>query len=266
MRIEHNIKVIAVSLAVVGTAVTYGYDTYFRNLERQTEVRASQIKKSSGVNVHYRYDQNAFFPAHEFSNVKSSAASVRLVHSILPIIEIFLAKYSDELVQRNLSDIYLLEYLEFSGKSYGGTYKKSKIYVAVKNRQYSEALLLSILHAEFSSILFHNYNFPRKAWESVNEPGWKYLGTGFDMLDKVGQLDQTDELLENGFLIGYSQSDLENDFNQIIDWAFTKPSRLRELVSRYEKIRKKYELAIEFYDSIDRRIDIPRFGGKWQEQ
>jgi hypothetical protein len=64
--------------------------------------------------------------------------------------------------------------------------------------------------------------------------------------------------LQNGFLEGYSQASIEEDFNKFVDWAFTKPDRLRRLASRYQRIRKKYNIVIKFYESIDPKIDIPR--------
>ena len=78
------------------------------------------------------------------------------------------------------------------------------------------------------------------------------------MLTRADLYDRTDELLQNGFLEGYSQASLEEDFNKFVDWAFTKPERLRKLASKYERVRKKYQLVIKFYESIDPKIDIPR--------
>ena len=113
------------------------------------------------------------------------------------------------------------------------------------------------MHAEFSSILFHRYEFPRQEWQATNKPGWKYVGTGFDMLARNDSYDQTPALLENGFLEGYSQASMEEDFNGLVQWAFAKPDRLSKLFVKYERIRKKYQLVIQFYKTVDPNIEIP---------
>jgi hypothetical protein len=117
--------------------------------------------------------------------------------------------------------------------------------------------LLGIMHAEFSSILLKNYGFPSDEWQAINKPSWRYFGSGSEMLGEKGLYDQTEELLAEGFLSRYSQASLEEDFNVFADWVFTKPDRLRELASTYERIRKKYQVVIKFYKSIDPTIDIP---------
>jgi hypothetical protein len=181
------------------------------------------------------------------------------VQSLLPVVERFLSRYPKDVVKTNLSDIYLVAKLEFDGKSYGGTYSSSAIYIRIKGEffRYSDASVQAAMHEEFSSILFRNYRFPKEAWEAINRPGWKYEGTGFEMLGREDVYDQTEELFRDGFLAKYSQSSLENDFNMFVGWAFTKPDHLRKVVSKYERIKGKYQLVIQFYKSIDSRIDVP---------
>ena len=117
---------------------------------------------------------------------------------------------------------------------------------------YDKPYLSATLHREFSSILLRNYkhNFPKEAWEAANVPGWKYGGTGIEMLGRKDLFDQSDELLSKGFLITYSQSSMENDFNEFAAWAFTKPNHLQELASKYERINEKYRLTTNFYKKI----------------
>ncbi len=216
-----------------------------------------EIKNSYGVDVHYRYTPESFFPQHRLG--RGSQAWITNIKSTLPIVETFLSKYPRQVIDKNLSAIFLLGTLEFDGKSYGGTYIGSAIYVSTGAfYRYSDVSLLGVMHAEFSSILFHNYKFPKHEWETVNKPNWRYVGSGFDMLGRADLYDRTDELLQNGFLEGYSQASLEEDFNKFAAWAFTKPDRLRKLASKYERVRTKYQLVIKFYESIDPRIDIPR--------
>jgi len=216
-----------------------------------------EIKNLYGVDIHYRYTPESFFPHDRLG--RGSQAWLKHIRTTLPLVENFLSKYPREVIRKNLSALFLLGTLEFNGKSYGGTYIDSAIYISTGAWfRYSDSSLLGSMHAEFSSILFHKYEFPKQEWETVNKPSWRYLGSGFDMLGRREIYDQTDELRQNGFLQGYSQASLEEDFNVFVEWTFTKPDRLRKLGSQYERIRKKYQLVIEFYKSIDPKIDIPR--------
>lgn len=226
-------------------------------LRAEAERQSIEIKTSYGVNIHYKYIPQSFFP--QQPSARGSQAWLKNITITLTLVEKFLSKYPKEVISNNLSDIFLLGTLEFNGKSYGGTYMDSAIYVSTGGFYiHSDSSLLGLMHAEFSSILFHNYKFPLEEWETVNKPTWRYLGSGFDMLGRPEIYDQTDELLQNGFLQEYSQATLEEDFNKFVEWTFTKPERLRKLASKYERVRKKYELLIKFYESIDAKIDIPR--------
>jgi hypothetical protein len=227
-------------------------------LEADAKRKSTEIKNSYGVNIHYNYVHASFFPRHPTAR----GSQAWFVASILSNVEKFLSKYPKEVISRNLSDLFLVGILEFSGKRYGGTYIDSAIYISTGGfLRNHDSSLLALMHAEFSSILLHNYkdNFPFKEWEAVNKPTSRYTGSGFEMLGNAGLYDQTEELLDNGFLEGYSQAQLEEDFNIFVDWIFTKPNLLKKLASKYHRIEKKYQLVIKFYKSIDPRIDIPVF-------
>jgi hypothetical protein len=250
-------------LFVLGVTVFLYQRTKLRTIDGEVKTGIAQIKEAYGVDIHYRYDPKVFFPEEDLLppvSAKGSQISSRHGKSLLAIIEQFLSTYPNGVVKNNLSAIYLVGKLEFYGKSYGGTYTRSAIYIRTKGKflRYSASTVLGLMHAEFSNILFHNYNFPKEEWEALNQPGWKYEGSGFEMLGRPDLYDQTEGLFHSGFLEKYSQSSLENDFKMFVDWAFTRPNRLRELVSRYDRIKKKYDLVIQFYKSIDPRIDIPR--------
>jgi len=231
--------------------IKHKLSAYDIEVKRQT----AEIKSSNGVDIHYRYTPQSFFPHHP--SARGSQAWIKNIKSTLSLVETFLSKYPSQVIGKNLSAIFLLGTLEFDGKSYGGTYIGSAIYVSTGAfYRYSDVSLLGVMHAEFSSILFHNYKFPKKEWEAVNRPGWQYVGRGLDMLERADSYDRTDELRQNGFLEGYSQASVEEDFNVFVEWAFTKPHRLRDLASKYVRIQKKYQLVVEFYKSINPKIDI----------
>jgi len=224
----------------------------------QIESKVNEIRRTYGVNIHYIYDAQEFFPEELLLapiSGKGSQISLKEAGRLLPIVEEFLSTYSKSLLKKNLSDIYLLGELKFVDKSYGGTYYSNSLYMTCRSQSegYDKSYLLATMHRELSSILLRNYkhNFPTEAWEAANIAGWEYGGTGIEMLGQKDLFDQTDELLSKGFLIKYSQSSMENDFNEFSAWALTKTKRLQELASKYARINKKYQLIKNFYKKIE---------------
>jgi hypothetical protein len=229
----------------------------------EIEAKVEQIKNHFGVQVHYRYDANAFFPeSWKQTPISGRGAQMPLgeVDRVLAAIEKFLGEYPLEVLHKNLTDIYLVNGLEFYGKGFGGAYSTSALYInnEGQTKGYAEEFLLSTMHSEFSSILMRNYRqqFPGRVWSTLNPDGFSYGGTGVEMLGHGDIFQQTQELLRDGFLFKYSQSSLENDFNMFAFWAFTKPGELQDIAVKYEKINKKYELMTEFYRRIDPRICV----------
>ena len=225
------------------------------------DYRINAIRKTYGVNVHFEYDPHTFFPEQWLRQPVSAKGAPILpkeLATVLPIIEDFLSKYPKYILQKNLSDIYLLGELEFYGKSYGATNSKSALYIKSQgeSKGFDKSFLLGIMHSEFSSILLRNYKnrFPEKDWQATNVPGWKYLGNGTKMLRQHELYGQSEQLLSRGFLVKYALSSLENDFNMFTEWIFTKPNRLRKLASEFHRINEKYQLTIKFYNSIDPSI------------
>ena len=55
---------------------------------------------------------------------------------------------------------------------------------------------------------------------------------------------------EEGFLVKYSKSSMENDFNMISAWLFTKPDELETIALQSVRMNRKIMLAEEFYRSV----------------
>jgi hypothetical protein len=227
------------------------------------EARVDRIKRNYAVSVRHRYNAAAFFPARWLRPPISGEGSQmppEEITRVLGAMEKFLSAYPKEVLKKNLTDIYLISGMKFYGKGFGAAYGNSAIYVNSEgeSKGYTEQFLLSQMHSELSSIFLMNYagEFSQEAWKSVNVAGWEYNGTGVEMLGQNDIFAQTDELLNRGFLVKYSQSSIENDVNMFAFWAFTKPEQLRELTSKYERIDKKYRLVVQFYNKIDLGIAI----------
>ena len=57
--------------------------------------------------------------------------------------------------------------------------------------------------------------------------------------------------MKKGFLVTYSQASIEEYFNLYAEWLFEHPDRLIAAASRYDRVRKKMALAIEFYRKLN---------------
>jgi hypothetical protein len=59
-------------------------------------------------------------------------------------------------------------------------------------------------------------------------------------------------LHERGLIRQYAETGLENDFNTYAEVIFTKPKKMKKLISDYPIIKRKYEVFKDFYLSIDK--------------
>ncbi len=217
-----------------------------------------EIQKTYDVNINYNYS-TAFFPKSWLTpRISANGIQIELFEAkrMIPIIEQFLSKYSKPFLKTNIKDIYILKSMYFFNKKFGGTSASKGIYIS--NNGSSEDFLLALMHSEFSSILFRNYKslFPFKEWNEINESNFLYVGNGVEMLDENDLYGQTTSLLTNGFIVKYAMSSIENDFNMMIHCIFTKPNELKVLITKYEKIKQKYELVLRFYNQINSGVEF----------
>jgi len=227
----------------------------------EIETAVDEIKTRYGVQVHHVYDRERFFPGswkRPPINASGSQMDRREILRLLEVTRTFLSQYPQEVLDKNLSDIYFVKRMQFYGKPFGGTYANAAIYMDNQGRRrgYTSPFLLSTMHSEFSSILLANYRrrFPGSQWTSLNPDGFEYGGTGVEMLGQADIFGQRDELLEEGFLVKYCRSSLENDLNMYAFWAFTRADELKELATRYEKIGAKLNLFTGFYNTLSPEI------------
>ena len=91
--------------------------------------------------------------------------------------------------------------------------------------------------------------------EAANRGAFEYVGNGRDMLGGGDSYTQTSELLSKGLICKYAQASVEEDFNMMVYWLFTKPNELKVLAKKYPIIHSKMWMVIDFYQlSIDSRI------------
>ena len=173
------------------------------------------------------------------------------VEALVPALEQFLTAHPAAVIQGNLEHIYLLGGLSFQGREYGGTHINKSIYVVWdRSRKYTVPFILARLHSEFSSTLSDHHAFPIDRWMHANPPNFHYTGTGFEMLGNDNLYEATDQERAEGFLLKYSKSSMENDFNMISSWLFTQPDALETIALQSMRMRRKIMLAEEFYRSV----------------
>ena len=216
-------------------------------LSDEDDDEIAEIRKTFGVRVHVTYDADAYFPMQwkrapiSADGSQIEAAECRRAMRLIPP---FLSSYPRELIATNLRDIYLLERMSFRGQEYGGTNSRAGIYIANKGevRGYSDAALTGIMHAELSSILLRNYQFPVDEWVKVNAPDWKYLGEGYELVGRFDVFDQTEELLRQGFTRVYSQASVEEDVNGYVVAVVRQRAFLASAAARHTRVKQKLEL------------------------
>ena len=117
-------------------------------------------------------------------------------------------------------------------------------------KRYDDEFMACRLHSEFSSILLDHYPIPADSWKQINPEGFTYSGSGFEMVDNPSCYDSTDRSCSDGFVVNYCRSSLENDFNMISAWLFTRKDTLDTLSQKYDRLRKKQAIAEQFYTSL----------------
>jgi len=216
------------------------------------------IHEKFGVRIHYEYKPKNFFPPHWLNAPNSGKATPienEELERLLPLIQQFLSAHPVSVIQKDLLNIYLVDELNFQGKDYAGTHRFKSIYIACRSNgtRFDDSFILGRLHSEFSSVLFkyHKYNFPTKQWNKNNPDDFHYpSGNGFKFLGEPDLYTVNTQNFANGFLAKYSMSCLENDFNMMSEWLFTKRVDLDAIAGTHKRIRKKQALAQQFYTSI----------------
>jgi hypothetical protein len=172
-----------------------------------------------------------------------------------------LKKYPSDVINQNLSAIYLFNSLSFFGVDYGGTSIGDAIFLTAgsKNEGYSNDYFSSLLHHEISSVFYGRYQFPTQAWSSINPDSFHYAESDIQVLQAIERGNKpsiSERLYHDGFLDKYGQSTIENDFNLYAEMAFTQPQKLKSLAKKYPRIYKKAELIRSYYTGISKDFSL----------
>jgi hypothetical protein len=222
----------------------------------------NSIENKYGIEV-LMSDDPGFFPKEWLLppiSAKSSGLSEKQAIRFPSLLEKALSSYPFKVISKNLNGIALSKSLGFYDIKYGGTNSTSMVYLTSKGKSfgYSDSYLISIFHHEFSSILLRNYPFPRKKWLSSNPDNFEYKyenqgkSAGVEAIKHEKELlTGSDELYQKGFLTQYSVSGFEEDFNMYSATILTNPKEFKAQMNKYEAIRRKFNIWLDFYNSID---------------
>ena len=221
---------------------------------------------NSGVKISFGLNDNMFPKSWTEGDINGQAKALspkEYKRSKRIIIEA-LDKYPVEILKQNLSEVYILNSLMFYNQVYGGTNSNNNVYLVNSGKLdgYSDEYVEQLFHAEFSSILLRNYsneNFESK-WEQINKNDFQFGKGGVDEI-KTGKAstDFLPEYFKKGFLYQYAMSGLENDFNSISKNLFCPNNSLWKKAYRYQKIKLKIILTIDFYNNISDTFNIEYF-------
>jgi putative zinc-binding metallo-peptidase len=248
-------------MVIAGSLTGFGPASWItKSLTREPGSRPATVQ---GIAIHYQYDRRRFFPSAWLADpIDCGGAQLDASEAerAVPLIEEFAGSYNPTTLHANLTDIYLVSELHCYGEPYGGTNSTSSLYIRVGKRAegYTNQVVLATLHEEFSSILFRKYTFPKQAWQQIAGDDYEYPEDWVEVLGQEGlMVEPPAGFLARGFLSRYSETSMENDFNEYAGWIFVWPDWLCEYASRYPAIEHKARLAVEFYHSIDPEV------GEW---
>jgi len=195
------------------------------------------------------YDgKSSIFPASWLDkkvNAKASAADTAFFRSDKEGVAAAFSKIPDEVLEKELKNVYIVGTLKFNRQSFTGTNSRTDIYIVGGNQQETE----KTFHHEFSSILLRNYagyDF-QLHWKKISP---ELLGGNSAAAVKAGynSVALNEGLMEKGYLTAYSLSNWENDFNMYAENIFSGGKQFWQLADKYPKAMEKVKLVIRFYE------------------
>ena len=245
-------KITALYFVLICSVVSFAQDTIIDN--------------RTGVKIIFT-TEGRIFPDSWYSstiNAKGISLDTSEYKRSEKIIKAVLLKYPVELIQNNLKNIYILSSIIFYDQSFGGTNSSTNIYLSNKGikKGYTDFYLEQLFHAEFSSILFRNYKheFDKLEWNDNNPDKFNYGKGGVAALKDNEDSEEFDLLLnKSGFINEYASSSLENDFNSFAKNLFAPKYGFDLLINRYDNLRNKRKLTIQFYRKLDKTFSEKYF-------
>jgi hypothetical protein len=177
-------------------------------------------------------------------------------------------KYPIEVIKKYLNAIYFADEIDYDGFKFGGTYDPfRKIVYLVDSGAKNDEQAMRTFHHEFSSLLLNSRSFWVDPWTAHHPKdfiyliekyhSWKILENEVD-ISKEGTMED----YEKGFMRAYGRTDFENDFNEYSAMIFTCPKKFKRIMDQYPRVRGKFLVWQDFYQSIDPIFTEEYFFGK----
>jgi hypothetical protein len=99
-----------------------------------------------------------------------------------------------------------------------------------------------------------NNSFCIKCWVDLNPKELEYLDDIYKDWRKVEKVRKTitdKDCFEKGIVTSYGITNVENDFNEYSAMIFTSPEKFKKIMEQYPRVRKKFLVWLNFYQSID---------------
>jgi hypothetical protein len=173
------------------------------------------------------------------------------------IIEEF-KKYPSILITANLRFAIVVRSLTLGPHNAGiaGTNSRSDVFLSTDYTRCDMTEIArrvkSAFSHEFSSILLRNHKilFDAHAWEAENPRDFKYVGEGADVVgDGRYSTVFSVSAARHGFYCSYAEASMEEDFNCVAQHLFD--GAWPDDISVYPHLKRKFDLAIEFYHKMD---------------
>lgn len=226
----------------------------------------SYTHAATGIEVQFDYHDSIFPTSWLQGRIAGKAKSLDTseVSRTIEMVDAALAKYPKEFLKEHLSKVYVLSKLEFFGVGYGGTYYKNAIFITNKGQDkgYTRKFMEKVFHAEFSSVLYHDFKkkFPAEDWSKANGKSFSYGSGGVEAIKRgTNSETPTKSINKQGFITEYGMSDMENDINSYAKHLFGDPERFWDLVELYPRIRKKAGILISFYGEMNPKFNEDYF-------
>lgn len=167
-------------------------------------------------------------------------------------VRLFLLRYDKSFIKEKIKSLNLFNRIIFRGSRAGGFHHSGHVWLTIGNYPEEKIPIIyqEILHHEFSSIIYKQPSLFDKTliWKKIS-PGYEYsLQFLKKCLDNINFGNASnDEILYKGYLLNYSTTDDENDFNVYAEHVFMHPDLLKIYYQKYPLVAKKARLFKQMY-------------------
>jgi len=224
--------------------------------KEDVDSHALRIERTYGIRIGYEDPADFWTPPYKPEDgrapwLKMTRADPRNVAISLNGIEAALEQYPRGFVAKLIKAVFICGELRMQGEYAAGTVGPAWVIIAARSEygpQGLHDLAFVTLHHELSSLVLRVDPLTWSKWVQFAPVGRQYAEQPGEAL-RAGRL--PDPPLDTGFLNAYGATNLENDFNMYAEEMFSNPGEVIRLARKYSLIRRKLNLVMETYATID---------------